>query len=222
VIGGARYLWLVALRSRAALIPLAAALFAVVGVFAGARNEVGPSWALTSMLCCALVAWFVFAVLDAEPQPQCDIVTVALGGHRGRRRLEVSLVLSASLSASALFIAYPTVLGRFDRAPGLGDLVAAALAHVASGLLGGGIAILFSRPRLTRRASAITAILVTLVLLVASGSVSGVVGPFGVAQQLSDARADTLTINEIAAVLSCVALAAGLLQGATLWGERAG
>jgi hypothetical protein len=174
------------------------------------------------MLSCALVAWFVFAVLDAEPQAQCDMVTAAVGGHRGRRRLETSLTLLASLAVSALFIAYPTVLGRFDRTPGLSDLTAAAFGHVACGLLGGCIAIVFSRPRLTRRALAITAVLLTLMLLVAFGSVSGAVGPFGVAQQLSDARADTLDLEEVVAALSCVALAAALLQGATLWGERAG
>jgi hypothetical protein len=63
-------------------------VLALVGTYAGRRNEVGQTFALTALLCDGLAAWLVGAVLDAEPRAQAEMADAALGGRRGRSRLD--------------------------------------------------------------------------------------------------------------------------------------
>ena len=73
-----RYVALIAARTRTPLVPLAITLFCVTGVFAYPHNEVGGTWGPTALLCCALAAWLVGAMLAGEPDAQADMATVAL------------------------------------------------------------------------------------------------------------------------------------------------
>ena len=193
--GAARYLMLVATRTRAPLPALAATLFLVIGVFWYRRNEVGA---------------------DVGPDRAPELRARGLAGRRGAGRRaarpgghgdggarrpaparllpELLLAVAAAALLALAFIGYPLVLiafvdDEFDRAVQSGDVVAAVLAHLSCGVLGGAIAVLFSPPRLARRASAIAAVLAALVGLAAIG---GAAGPVAVARALNDAAPGTV------------------------------
>ena len=216
-----RYFALLALRTRAPLAPAAATILALAGTYAQTRNDVGETYALTALLACGLSAWLTGAVLGGEPAPQADLATVALGGLRGRAKAEALLVATVAVAFSALFMIFPLALGLvvkhvFDRTPGTGDLVAAALAHLACCAFGAALGVALAPPRVTRRATAAAATLVVLLALLAVGTA----GPAGVAQKLSGAAPRTLTGAELLATAICALLAAALLAAAASWTRR--
>ena len=222
----ARYLVLCATRTRAPLPALAAVSFLVIGVFFYPDNEVGATWGLTSVLTCGLAAWLIGAVLAGEPPAQADMATAALGGRRRRAMLELLLSAAAAALLAAVFVVYPLALigiagieNEFERTVRIGDVGAALLAHLCCGLLGGAIAVLFSPPRLPRRASAIAAVLAALLGLAAIG---GAAGPVAVARALDDAAPGTVTGAALVACLGCLALAAVAFAAAARWAARSG
>jgi hypothetical protein len=227
-VSGLPYLRLTALRTRAPLPAVAASLFAVAGTFAGDRNEVGSSWALTALLGSGVAAWLTVAVLGAEPGPQADMATVALGGRAGRSRLDTLLVATVATSIAALFLIYPLVLSLvrphlFEHTPNATDILVAAVANVACCAVGASLGVLLSPPRISRRASSGAATLAALLALLAVGPALGAVGgPAAFANRLSDAPAGTITGGELIATASCLVLTAALLAGAAAWGRRRG
>jgi hypothetical protein len=224
----ARYVLVTAARTRTPLAPLAIGLFALLGVYAYRRSEVGETFGLTALMCCGLAAWLVGAVLEGEPRAQAEIATAALGGWGGRARLESVLAALVAAGLTVGFVVYPLLLGAvvpevFERGVRAGDVLAAVLAHASCALLGGAVAILFAPPRLARRASAIAAVLATLLGLVAiARPLGGLGGPPAVADALSDAAAGTVTGAELLACASCAALATLALAVARRWAGRAG
>ena len=137
-----RYVLLSAARTRTPLVPVAASIFAVLGVFAYRGNEVGEAWGLTAVLSCGLAAWLVGAVLAGEPQAQADMTTVALGGRSGRARLELVPIALAAGGLTVAFIAYPLLISPLGSTPMFvpaarsGDVAAAALGHVCCAIPG--------------------------------------------------------------------------------------
>ncbi len=220
-----RYLLLCATRTRAPLPALAATIFLVLGVFSYRQNEVGATWGLTALLTCGLAAWIAGAVLAGEPAAQADMATAALGGRRSRLVPELLLAAAAAALLAAAFIGWPlalVALGASDElrpAARPGDVAAAVLAHLACGVLGGAIGVLFSPPRLIRRASAIAAVLAALLVLAAIG---GVAGPVAVARALHDAEPGTVGPETLGACAGCLVLAAAALAAATRWAARRG
>jgi hypothetical protein len=224
-----RYLALTAARTRAVLPPLAATLLAAIGVYAYRENEPGATFAVTALMACGLGAWAVGAVLAGEPDAQADMATAALGGRGARAGLELILVAAVAVGLTAVFIGYPLALvaigvpNEFKHAVQAGDVAAAALAHLSCAALGGAIGVLYSPPRLVRRATAIAAVLGTLLALVAVSAALGPVGgPVAVAEAETDARAGTVSGGLLLACVSCVVLAAGAVGGATRWAARSG
>jgi len=187
-----RYLTLTAARTRAALPPLAATLFLVIGVYAYRDNDPGSSFGVTSLMACGLAAWAVGAVLAGEPDAQSDMATTALGGRGARAGLEVMLVLAVAALLTVVFLAYPlglVALGvgdEFDPAVRAGDVVAAGLGHLSCAALG------------------------------------PVGGPVAFAQAETDAPAGTVTGAVLVACASCLVLAGALVAAATRWAERSG
>lgn len=220
-----RYLLVSAARTRTALAPVAGSLFALFGVFAYRGNEVGETWGLTAVLCCALAAWLVGAVLAAEPAAQADMATVALGGRRGRAGLELVLVATVAASLTVTFIGFPLAVSPLGSAPMFvpppraGDVVAAALAHLSCAALGGAIAVLFAPPRLVRPATIGAATLAALLGLIPLAALGG---PVAVARELADTPRGTIGAGELVACLSCLVLGALVLAGAARWARRAG
>lgn len=180
-------------------------------------------------MACALSAWLVGAVLAAEPVAQAEMATVALGGRRGRARLDATLVVLVAGGQTAWLISYPLVARRlgyidvFVPPPHAVDVFVAALAHLCSALVGGSLAVLFAPPRLTRRASAAAAVMATLLAIVAVSKPLGALGgPAAVAAALTDARLHTITARELVACASCLVLATALTTAGTLWANARG
>jgi hypothetical protein len=227
VIGRLRYLRLTAARTRSPLVPLAACVFWVVGIYSYPRNEVGQTFGLTALLCCALAAWLVGAILAGEPAAQADMASAALGGRRPRAEMDLLLAVMVAAGLAVLFVGYPlllTALGRsktFAPHARAGDVAVALVSHLVCATLGGTIAILFGAPRIMRRATSAAAILTTLIVLVAlSGRAGSVGGPASVAKAMSDARAGTLDGSEVVSWLGCAVLAAATLAVAEWWTRR--
>jgi hypothetical protein len=224
-----RYLGLTAARTRAVLPPLAATLFAVIGVYAYRENEPRATFAVTALMACGLAAWTVGAVLAGEPDPQAEMASVALGGRSERTTLDALLVAAAAIGLTFVFLAYPLGLvavgvpDEFKPAVTGADVAAGVLAHLCCAALGGTVGVLFAPPRLTRRATAIAAVLATLLVLVAVAAVVGPVGgPVAVAQALSDAKDHPIDGAVLVACLSCLVLAGAALTAADRWARRAG
>jgi hypothetical protein len=216
----ARYLLLLAARTRAPLVAIAATAFAAVGVYAYRPNEPHESFAVSAVLCCGLAAWLTGAVLLGEPRAQADMVTVAGGGPRARTRLDALLAAIVAAALTVALVGYPLALGLLEAgvfvpAVTTGEIAAAVLGHLACGLLGGALAVLFSPPRVVRPASVVALILAVLLGFAALGAVTG---PVAVAQALDDARTGAL----VAQCAACLALAAAALAAARAWGARAG
>lgn len=209
-----RYLVVTVLRTRAPVVGLVALAFAVFGIFADQRAEIGSTWALTALLTSALCAWIAGAILAGETDAQADMAAVALGGRIGRLRLDARLVAALAALVSACFIVWPLILtafGRreFDHTPHVGDVVAALLAHLACGTVGGVIGVAFAPPRVRRRAVAVLATLATILgLIVVSVPLDVLGGPVAFAAALSDAPAGRLTGDDLTALASCVVLVA--------------
>ncbi len=218
MIDGVRYLILTAARTRAPLVALAAVLFAVVGTFSGSYNEVGGSWALTTLFAGGLAAWLVVAVLASEPASQAEIATAAHGGLVGRARVTAALVVLVALGLAIVFVAYPLVLGLLVSDPVFKpparttDVLAAFIAHVTSACVGGALGVLCSPPRIVRAASGAAAVLAGLLLLIAVARPFGDLGgPMATADALNRAPDGEITAAELSAYASCVMLFALLL-----------
>jgi hypothetical protein len=220
VIAQIRYLLLTGSRTRTPLIPLSITFFLTIGTFFYPQNAPGSTWGSTAVMCCALCAWLVGAVLAAEPRPQAEMAGVALGG---RWTLEALLVLLVAPLLALPFIAYPLFLyavGHTDifKPPALaGDVVGAALVQVCCGILGGTVGVLYSPPRVTRRATAIGATLASLLLLIALGSLFG---PIAAAQAITDAPRGSVDSGELVACAGCLIPAAAIFAAAVLWSRR--
>jgi hypothetical protein len=227
VSGALRYLWVLSARTRAPLLPLAVALFVLIGVFLDPRQDPGAAWGVTAALGCGVVALLVGSILGSEPAPQAEMATVALGDRGRRRRLDAVLVAVTGAGLSAAAIAYPLLLklarpDEFDRHLRLGDVAGAAVVLLACTLLGGGLGVLFAPPRVTRRATAVAATVATVLALVAaSGPLGWASGPAGAAEALSRAPAGRLTAHELAACLICVVLTGAAALLARWWSHRA-
>jgi hypothetical protein len=218
-----RYLRLTATRTRAPLVPFAGCVFAVIGVFAYDHNEVGKTWGLTAVLCCALAAWVVGAILAGEPEAQTAMATAALGGRSWRLRMELLLAGLVALGLAILFVGYPLLENAlwlpetFDRHLRAGDVVAALASQVCGGVLGAALAMLFGPPRVVRRAAAGAAGDAALIVLVA---IEPIVGPGAIAKAMTDARPGAVDGSEVLAWASCLALAVGALALGEWWARR--
>ncbi len=208
-----------AARDRGVLHPLAALALALLGVFAYRPNEVGETWALTALLAFPLTAWLHGAVLRSMPEAQRDMVTAALGGLRAHERVGMLVGLALAAAVSAIFVSYPVAIDAFDPPAGGADVLQAAGAHVATGLLGAQLARLASPPLVRRRASA--ALVVALAVL-ASVVARPHLGPSAGPMSVSTALADGAPAQVLTACVVCLGAAGALELGRGLAVRRLG
>lgn len=138
---------IVALSGRRALVPLTLLAFAVIGVFSYRPNPVQGSWAVTAVLSAAFCAWLVITVEHEVGSSADAIFTVLAGGAARAWRGRLALVAMVATAVTLVFLAYPLVWSTwadkvFAREPGVADVAAAALAHLACGAAGGGRTVL--------------------------------------------------------------------------------
>ena len=130
-----RYPVLLAARSRAALAPAAAWLFVLAGVYAYRPNDVGGSFAVTAALLVPLAAWLAVALSHAEPAPQRELLAADRDPVAALVRTAGAVALLA-VAAGVIDVAWPVVTGAFERDPGAGDIVGAAIAHTGCAVYG--------------------------------------------------------------------------------------
>jgi hypothetical protein len=199
----------VALAGRRLLAPLTLLVFAVLGVYAYRENGVQASFAVTAVLGALFCAWLVVATEREVAGSPDAILTVAAGGPARAWRGRLALVALFTLAVTVVFLVWPTATGAFDRAPGIADLGLALLAHAACGALGGCLGLLLAPP--VRIATAFAATLaVVLASIALAGSLGVAAGPGAVAQALSDAPDDRISLAVIAACAVTLGQAAAL------------
>jgi hypothetical protein len=170
------------------------------------------------VLSCALVAWLTAACVAGEPGPQADMATAAARRPRARLAMEGLLVAVTTGVVTSVFLSYPLLLdavvgGVYDRPVRAVDLAAGGAAHLACGVAGGAVAVLFSAPRIERRASGAAAIAAGLLAFVPAGAVAG---PLAVARALSDSGGD-VDGSLLLAVATCGLVAAAAFALAQAW-----
>jgi hypothetical protein len=205
----------VLVRTRAALAPAAAFLFVLLGVYAYRDSGVGPTYAFTALLLCPVMACLAAAAAFAEPLTQQQVAMAAAGGPRRALRGRVLALAAVGAGLAFVDVAFPALFELFDRTPGLADLGAAALAHVACAALGIGLGLLVAPPAARRPNAAFVVIVVYAVLAVPLYDLAPVLSPVAwLAASLTDAAPHTLGAAVVlgalvALVQSALALVAG-------------
>jgi hypothetical protein len=198
-----------ALSSRRVLAPLALLIFAVIGVYAYRPNPVQGSFATTAMLTAFFCAWLVAAVEREVTPAAAAILTVLAGGAAAGWRGRLALVGLFTVAVTVVFLIFPTATGAFNRSPGVGDLLAATVAHLACGAVGGTLALLLCPP--LRVATAFAVIVAVLIGSIAiARPLEVVAGPGGVSRALSSAPNDAVPGRLIAACVVAAGEAAAL------------
>jgi hypothetical protein len=197
------------LSSRRVLAPTTLLIFAVVGVYLYRPNPVQESFAVSAAMAAFFCAWLVAAVERETPPPAGAILVVRAGGAVAAWRGRLVLVVVVASVVTVFCLAWPTATGAFDRSPGAGDLLSAALAHLASGSLGGALALLLGPP--LRTATAFTVILAVLIASIAAARrLEVVAGPGGVSRAVLKTP-DGQVSGSLLAAWAITAVEAGLL-----------
>jgi hypothetical protein len=191
----------IAMSARRVLAPATLVAFAVIGLYAYRPNPVQASFSATALLTALFTAWLVAAVEREVGATAQGILTVRSGGAVGAWRGRILLVLMLSAAVTVFAIVWPVATGAFDRTPGLGDLLAAALGHFVIGTFGGMLALLLGAP--VRMATSFAVVLlVVLGSLALTGALGVFAGPGGAAHALEHTPRDRVSLD--------LALACGL------------
>ena len=213
----------VLVRMRAALAPAAAYLFVLLGVYAYRGSGVGSTYAFTALLLCPVVAWLAAAAAFAEPLTQQQVAMAAAGGPRRALRGRVLALAAVGGALAFVDVAFPAVLGLFDRTPGLADLGAAALAHVGCAALGIGLGLLVVPPAARRPNAAFVVIAVYAVLALPLYDLAPALSPVAwLAASLTDAAPRTLGGAVVLGTLVAVGQAGLALAAGDALRRRAG
>ncbi len=203
----------IAVSARRVLAPATLVAFAVIGLYAYRPNPVQASFSATALLTALFTAWLVAAVEREVGATAQGILTVRSGGAVAAWRGRIVLVLLLSVAVTVFSIAWPTATDAFDRTPGLGDLAAAVLGHLAAGAFGGMLALLLAPP--VRMATSFALVLlVVLGSLALTGTLGVAAGPGGAAHALEHTPRDRVSLHLAAACLITALESAGLAYAA--------
>jgi hypothetical protein len=204
----------VLLRTRAALAPVVAFAFVLLGVYAYRPNDVGPTYAVTAIVLCPVVAWLAAATAFAEPPSHQQMAMAAAGGPspalRGR-------VLALALVAGVLCVvdvAFPAIFGLFKPRPVAADLVSAVVAHGACAALGIGLGLLAVPPSARRPPAAFLVVIGYAIAAVPLYDLAPVLSPAAwLAATLTNDAPRTVHAAVLVAAVAAV-VQAGLALGA--------
>ena len=210
-----RYRILLAARSRAALVPAAAWLFVLVGVYAYDQNAVRDSYAITALLLCPLTAWLAVALSHAEPAPQRELLAAASGrGPAATLAAGAAAAGALGLVAGTVDIVWPVVSGAFDRPATASDLAVALVAHGGCAAYGAALGTLASARLVARPGVAFAAL---------AGAAIAAVPLFELAPPLSPAAWTAGVLIDggtIAGPAVALALHAGAVVALAAWALR--
>ena len=204
-----RYRGLLAVRSRAVLAPAATWLFVLAGVYAYRPNDVGGSFAVTAALLVPLAAWLAVALSHAEPAPQRELLAAGSDPVASLARGALAVAVLAAV-AGAVDIAWPVVIGAFERDPSAGELLGAGAAHGGCALYGVALGTLVSARTVARPGVAFAVLAALAVAAVPLFDLSPVLSP---AAWTADALLDGDAVAAPAAALTLHAAAAVALAG---------
>jgi hypothetical protein len=205
----------VLLRTRAALAPIAAFAFVLLGVYAYRPNEVGPTYAITALLLCPITAWLAAAAAFAEPPSHQQMAIAAAGGLGRALRGRVLALAVAAGALGAIDVCFPVIFRLFKPRPVAADLAAAVLAHGACAALGIGLGLLAVPPAARRPPAALLVVAAYAIVAVPLYDLAPVLSPAAwLAATLTDAAPRVLhgavVVATIAALVqAAIALAAG-------------
>jgi hypothetical protein len=205
----------VLLRTRAALAPIFVFAFVLLGVYAYRPNDVGPTYAVTALVLCPVVAWLAAAAAFAEPPSHQQMAIAAAGGLGHALRGRVLALAAIGGVLAAVDVVLPAVLGLFRPRPVAADLVAGALAHGACAALGIGLGLLAVPPTARRPPAAFLVVAVYAIVAVPLYDLAPVLSPVAwLAATLTDDAPRTIhgavLIGTVAALVqAALAVAAG-------------
>ncbi|MFB9276801.1 hypothetical protein ACFQMJ_30655 [Cohnella cellulosilytica] len=171
MIGMMRYAFRDYARSYRYVGPLLAFAIFLVFIYGVVPNPVMPSYSLTVSLTFLTAAWLGFGFVDAEDETQQLVGVLHSGGwmayHVGRWLLMAGACGLLTLVATF----YPIVLEKFDRQPGVGEILAGLAGHMGLALLGVGISYLFTCKLIGKLNYAIIGLVLALSLSFAAGGI---------------------------------------------------
>jgi hypothetical protein len=213
----------VLLRTRAALAPIATFAFVLLGVYAYRPNDVGPTYAVTSLLLCPITAWLAAAAAFAEPPSHQQMAIAAAGGPGRALRGRVLALALAAGALGAIDVAFPAVFRMFKPRPVAADLVAAVLAHGACAALGVALGLLAAPPAARRPPAAFLVVAAYAIVAVPLYELAPVLSPAAwLAATLTDAAPRVLHGAAVVATLAALAQAALVLAAGEALRRRAG
>jgi len=158
-------------RSYRYVAPLLAFTIFLVFIYGVVPNPVMPSYSLTVSLTFLIAAWLGFGFVDAEDETQQLVGVLHSGGwvtyHVGRWLLMAGACGLLTLVATF----YPIVLEKFDRQPGVGEVLAGLAGHMGLALLGVGISYLFTCKLIGKLNYAIIGLVLALSISFAAGGI---------------------------------------------------
>jgi hypothetical protein len=150
-----RYRLVLAARSRAALAPVVAWLFVLLGVYAYKPNEVRGSLGITALLLAPVAAWLAVALSHAEPPPQRELLAAASGrGPAATLALAAAAVAILAAALGAIDIIWPIATRSFDHHPTASDIAVGVLAHAGCAAYGAALGTLAGARLVSRTAVA--------------------------------------------------------------------
>jgi hypothetical protein len=165
VIAVARYLLAEHFRSRRFVAPMLLLASGVVVLYAQPPNPVLSTAGTVAAFTFPCLCWSALALLNTQGDADRHVLLVAAGPRAfilGRL-----LALGAlCLIVSVLVVAFPTVTGRFETSPTLGELGDCLLATLLCALAGAGLGALFSRPLVRSRTIAVFGLALTALITV--------------------------------------------------------
>jgi hypothetical protein len=216
VIAVARYLLAEHLRSRRIAAPLLLLAVGVVVLYAQPPNPVLSTAGVVAGFVFVVALWLGVSLLNSQGDAERAIFAVAAGPLDFALGRILALVASDAAVAVAA-VAFPTLTGRFERAPTVAELALILLGTFAAALAGGAVAALFSRPFVRSRLVAVMGLTATAVLTV----------PLGISPALATARAldvdnsaDAATRLEPTLIGIAAFALASLTACALLWRRR--
>ena len=163
-----RYLLMLYLASRRWVAPFLLLAAGVVVLYAEPPNPVLETAGGAAGFLLLAQCWCALAFLNSQPDDDRQVLVATVGG-RGFVLGRVAGLGALILISSVLAVAYPTLAGRFERAPHPAELGLIVLANLVCAAAGSALAALFARPATRSRAVSLLALATCLVVTVPLG-----------------------------------------------------
>jgi hypothetical protein len=165
VIAVARYLLAEHFRSRRFVAPMLLLASGVVVLYAQPPNPVLSTAGTVAAFTFPCLCWAALALLNTQGDADRHVLLVAAGPRAFILGRLLALVALAAI-VSVLVVAFPTVTGRFETDPTVGELADCLLATLLCALAGAGLGALFSRPLVRSRTIAVFGLALTALITV--------------------------------------------------------